>query len=133
VAGVTPNQVTDGMSNVLLIGEKLMNLSSLGQPQLDDDQGYTAGWDIDVNRTTSFPPESDYRGPLVGSAEFNSSYEQDPNVDRLFKFGSSHTAVVNFVLADGSVKPISFDIDASVFAQLGNKSDNAPLSQDWGG
>ena len=37
--------VTDGLSNTLMVGDKRLNLAYLGQIQGDDNEGYTAGWD----------------------------------------------------------------------------------------
>src|SRR5262249_4885688 len=59
----TPNRIadiTDGTSNTLLLGDKRLNRAHLGQPQEDDDIGYTAGWDNDTVRTTDHPPQPDY-------------------------------------------------------------------------
>lgn len=126
-AGVNEAALVDGASNTILLGEKLMNLDRLGQEQLDDDQGYTAGWDVDVNRSTSFLPEQDYHGPAVSLQEFNSA-DRTPRVEKLYKFGSSHVKVANFLLADGSVRSISFLIDPNIFKSLGGIADGGPLS-----
>src|SRR5947209_7617366 len=44
--------ITDGTSNTLVAGDKRLNLQELGQPQPDDNEGYTAGWDVDTVRST---------------------------------------------------------------------------------
>jgi prepilin-type N-terminal cleavage/methylation domain-containing protein/prepilin-type processing-associated H-X9-DG protein len=108
----TPNRIadiTDGTSNTLLLGEKRLNLSFLGQPQKDDDIGYTQGWDNNTIRTTEMPPAPDFRG--------------DEEEDGEDLFGSSHTGLMNVVFADGSVRTISFTVSQEVFRRLGNKSD----------
>ena len=56
----------------------------------------------------------DYPGPVT---------ENDLN-----RFGSSHTGSFNAVLADGSVRSISYSIDKTVFSYLGNKSDGQPIN-----
>ena len=33
--------ITDGLSNTLLVAEKRLNLANLGQPQPDDNEGYS--------------------------------------------------------------------------------------------
>jgi prepilin-type processing-associated H-X9-DG protein len=114
-----PNRIadiTDGTSNTLLIGEKRLNLSFLGQPQKDDDVGYTQGWDNNTIRSTSEPPAPDYRG------------QEDEDGDDLF--GSSHPGRFNAVFADGSVRTISYTVSAVVFSRLGNKSDGQVVSPD---
>src|SRR5262249_53513205 len=44
--------ITDGTSNTLLVADKRLNRAFLGQPQTDDNEGYTAGWDKDTMRRT---------------------------------------------------------------------------------
>jgi prepilin-type N-terminal cleavage/methylation domain-containing protein/prepilin-type processing-associated H-X9-DG protein len=119
VQQVTPvriAQITDGTSNTLLVSEKRLNLTFLGQWAPDDNQGYTAGWNYDTVRKTSRPPMPDYRAPFGDGGGV---------------FGSSHPNGVNAALADGSVRSISFTIDRQTFALLGNKSDGQPLPNTW--
>jgi len=99
--------ITDGTSTTLLISEKRLNLTDLGQDQPDDNEGYTAGFDMDTVRTAALPPLPDYVG------------DWDPSL----LFGSSHPNRMNAVFADGSVHMISYTIDPTVFRYLGNKSD----------
>jgi prepilin-type N-terminal cleavage/methylation domain-containing protein/prepilin-type processing-associated H-X9-DG protein len=110
-----PNRVadiTDGTSNTLLVGEKRLNLRLLGQLQKDDDTGYASGWDADVIRQTEIGPAPDYSAPS-GDGER--------------RFGSSHAGRFNAVFADGSVRSISYSINATVFRFLGDKQDGQPV------
>jgi prepilin-type N-terminal cleavage/methylation domain-containing protein/prepilin-type processing-associated H-X9-DG protein len=100
--------IADGTSNTLLIGEKRMNRTYLGIKQTDDNQGYTCGFNNDTIRKTNRPPQPDY-------------FAQSGDGGGLF--GSSHPGVVNFVFADGSVHPVSYGVDATVFKYLGQKDD----------
>jgi prepilin-type N-terminal cleavage/methylation domain-containing protein/prepilin-type processing-associated H-X9-DG protein len=100
--------VTDGTSNTLMLGEKRLNLANLGQPQPDDNEGYTAGWDEDTIRSTANPPLPDFRGT---------------GWDQTRRFGSSHPGGVNVVFADGSVRPIKFTVAQTAFAKLGDRGD----------
>lgn len=52
--------IIDGTSNTLLVGDKRLNVANLGQPQDDDNEGYTAGWNEDTIRRTDRPPAPDY-------------------------------------------------------------------------
>jgi prepilin-type N-terminal cleavage/methylation domain-containing protein len=108
------SEVTDGTSNTLLVAEKRMNQSDLGQNQPDDNEGYTAGFDEDNMRLTSEPPAHDYHntspGPLI--------------------FGAAHAGAFNAALADGAVRSLSYSIDRTVFDRLGNKSDGQPVNLD---
>jgi prepilin-type N-terminal cleavage/methylation domain-containing protein/prepilin-type processing-associated H-X9-DG protein len=101
--------VTDGTSSTLLVGEKRLNVAQLGNPQPDDNEGYTAGWNEDTVRFTTFPPGPDFSGDatLAGGK----------------RFGSSHPGRFNAALADGSVHSLSYDVDPTVFKYLGNISD----------
>ena len=101
---------TDGTSHTLLVGEKRLNLAFLGQPQDDDNEGYTAGWNEDTIRKSSDPPAPDY----IGSGDGN-------NV-----FGSSHPGAFNMLFADGSVKPLSYSINKKLFSRLGSRNDGQP-------
>lgn len=104
--------LTDGTSQTLVVGEKRMNVALLGQPQDDDNEGYTVGWNEDTMRETGSPPAPDHHGPGDG--------------DKLF--GSSHPGGINAVFADGAVHFISFFIDAEVFERLGDRSDGEAVS-----
>jgi len=100
--------ITDGLSNTLVLGDKRLNLRYLGQKQTDDNQGYTVGFNYDTVRKTNQPPQPDYN---------------DQFGDGNGLFGSSHPGIVNTVFADGSGHPISYSITKQVFSQLGNKND----------
>ncbi len=111
----TVADIGDGASNTLLLSEKWLELSLLGQPQPGDNEGYTAGWDHDTLRSVMDAPVLDSRG-LWDTSEFAEH------------FGSSHPGRLNAVLADGSVRTISYTISAQVFAWLGNKSDGSSFN-----
>ncbi len=104
--------VVDGTSNTLMVGEKRLNRRFLGQPQDDDNEGYTAGWNEDTIRRTDAPPLPDLSLP-VGDG------------DR--RFGSSHPGTFQVVLADGSVRGLTYSIDPTMFERLGNRSDGQPV------
>jgi prepilin-type N-terminal cleavage/methylation domain-containing protein/prepilin-type processing-associated H-X9-DG protein len=107
--------ITDGTSNTLLVGEKRMNLQFLGSRQADDDTGYASGFDADVVRKTELTPAADYRA-ATGDGEL--------------RFGASHPGGFNALLADGSVRKLSFSIDSTVFRLLGERADGQALNGD---
>jgi prepilin-type processing-associated H-X9-DG protein len=108
--------VTDGLSNTLMVAEKAMYLPALGQLQADDDQGYTVGYDHDTMRHTDKLPIPDYREPsLNGTNQYVGT------------FGSSHPATFNAVFVDGSVHAISYGISLQTFINLGNIADGNVL------
>jgi prepilin-type N-terminal cleavage/methylation domain-containing protein/prepilin-type processing-associated H-X9-DG protein len=108
--------ITDGTSNTLVVSEKRLNRTFLGRKAQDDNQGYTAGWNYDTIRKTTRPPLPDYSAPIGDGGGL---------------FGSSHPNGINAVLADGSVRTISFAISKKTFSLLGNESDGQPLPSDW--
>jgi prepilin-type processing-associated H-X9-DG protein len=103
--------VTDGTSSTLLVADKRLNRAFLGQPQSDDNEGYTAGWDKDTMRRTARPPAPDFTGTGDGN--------------RLF--GSSHPGRINAVFADASVQGVSYSVSTAVFRRLGDRSDGQVL------
>lgn len=107
------SDLTDGTSNTLLAGDKRLNVQLLGELQDDDNEGYTAGWNEDTIRRTDLPPAPDFSAPIGDGEKL---------------FGSSHPSAVNISFADGSVRAISYTIDADTFDQLGNRDDGAVVS-----
>jgi len=107
--------VTDGTSMTLLVSEKRLNLRFLGSLQKDDDTGYASGWDPDTIRQTEIAPAPDYSA-ATGDGER--------------RFGSSHPSTFNALLADGSVRTISYSINLNVFKAVGAKSDGQAVSLD---
>jgi prepilin-type N-terminal cleavage/methylation domain-containing protein len=88
--------ITDGTSNTLLLGEKRLRPELVGQLQLHDDQGYTAGWDRDEVCWATIPPAQDRHGE-----------------DGYYQFGSAHPAGFNAVFADGSIHIIAYTIQSN--------------------
>jgi prepilin-type N-terminal cleavage/methylation domain-containing protein/prepilin-type processing-associated H-X9-DG protein len=106
--------ITDGTSTTLLVGEKRLNLYYMGKGnRSDDNEGYTAGNDWDTMRNANMPPAPDTRAP-TGENGFA-------------QFGSSHPAGLNVVFADGSVRHVTFTIDATIFSRLGSRADGQPI------
>ena len=80
------------------------------------------GNDWDLNRWT--PPldsEGNVDEQVVGARR--PMKDQPGYEDCTQRFGSTHTAGMHFVLCDGSVHTISYDIDMKVFSCLGNRKD----------
>jgi hypothetical protein len=98
--------VGDGTSHTYLLGEKYV-VSQGWDP--GDDQGLYTGFDYDTFRWTKAPPLP------------------DSLADWTERFGSNHPATCQFVFCDGSVRAISFDIDARVHRWLGNRQDGTPI------
>jgi len=92
-----------GQSNVIMVGEKLMNRYNLNQPQSDDFCGYACGHSSSNVRFGFGRPQADYRNATG---------------DGQGLFGSAHTGVCMCVFGDGAVHRVRFSVDPSVFQAL---------------
>jgi prepilin-type N-terminal cleavage/methylation domain-containing protein len=109
--------IVDGPSYTLLLGEKALNPRK-GVVFLEDDVGYASG----------FGPTAT-TGAGATAQNFNTIRFTDPTLlpirdDELTgasggAFGSPHPGTWHGVMADGSVRHISYTIDPSVYAGLG--------------
>jgi prepilin-type processing-associated H-X9-DG protein len=105
--------ITDGASNTLLLSEKRLNRQFLGQPQQDDNQGYTAGYNFDTVRKTHLLPLADYSAPVGDGGGL---------------FGSSHSGGFNASFADGSIRFMSYAINKRTFTLLGDRHDGQVIN-----
>ena len=100
-------QITDGASNTFLVGEKYVPRSYYQSPGFGgDDHAMYLGDDADNRRWTAEPPQADSR-----------------NDHNRFVFGSAHSVGCHFVMCDGSVQVIAYDIDPQIHQYMGNRSD----------
>lgn len=99
--------ITDGLSKTLLIGEKHLKPEAyLNGSDDSDNEAALIGDNIDIVRWTAYLPSKDQKGLT--------NYQG---------FGSAHAAVFGAAFCDGSVQFLSYVVDASVFANLGNRKD----------
>jgi prepilin-type N-terminal cleavage/methylation domain-containing protein len=101
-------EVTDGLSNTLVVAEKRLNRRFLGQPQNDDNEGFTAGWNHDTVRRGNRSPAPDHFA-LTGDGEGT--------------FGSSHPVRMNSVFGDGSVRTVPYGLKRSTFQSICGRND----------
>jgi len=99
------------------VGEKYLTLDLFltGNDQADNENMYV-GYDNDTYRSTNstvanfFPPKRDVRGVVH------------------YAFGSSHPGSFNVVFCDGSVRRITYNIDATSYQLMGGRADGQVLS-----
>ena len=105
-------KIIDGTSKTIAIAEKSANSERYqnGQSKTDDQSVYN-GFDRDNHVGTWRTADG---GGLVPEPD-------SPDSGRPFTMGSAHPAVFNVVLADGSVRGVSYDIDAAVHAAAGSR------------
>jgi prepilin-type N-terminal cleavage/methylation domain-containing protein len=101
--------IKDGTSNTIVVSEKWLNYENYISGDWHDDQGWMDGWDPDVMRYTGFAPIPDSKG---------SPYGWDG-----YQFGSAHATGLNVMLADGSVRMVSYTINPATFNWLGHRAD----------
>ena len=111
---------SDGLSNVIMCAEKCLPPQVHGADGGDNERWNNAGWDECVLRY-HFPPMSDtdprafYNGgprpASLGGGTFTGT------VWRRY-FGSSHSGGLNCVFGDGSVKFVTFNVDAAAWMYM---------------
>lgn len=103
--------LSDGTTHTYLIGEKYLRpINYKNGKDLGDDQGWNSGYVKDNERWTQLGKKRDPR----------QDDDADGNTER---FGSPHAQTMNFVFADGSVRPVAYTIDPKVHANFGNRAD----------
>ncbi len=102
--------VSDGVSNTYLIGEKYVSISDPSGFG-GDDQSMLMGDDADIRRWGIRPPLND----------------RSAKEDR-WVFGSRHSGACGMSLTDGSVHAISYSIDERTHSLLSNRRDGEHVS-----
>ena len=107
--GVTFGQITDGLSNTFLVGEKHVPWGHFKE----------AWWDCSIYDGHNWPCSCRSAGvgfPLA-----------DDIRDLGWKFGSYHTFLCQFAFADGSVRPVSTHTSQYVLGLLANRGDGQAI------
>jgi prepilin-type N-terminal cleavage/methylation domain-containing protein/prepilin-type processing-associated H-X9-DG protein len=109
--------ITDGLSNTMVIGEKRVFIDRYEIGDWHDDIGWTDGWDPDIIRYTGYLPEPDVvDNPRINSTRYG------------YNFGSAHPTGVNVVFADGHVTMLGYEIDLVTFNALGDRQDGLTVT-----
>jgi prepilin-type N-terminal cleavage/methylation domain-containing protein/prepilin-type processing-associated H-X9-DG protein len=123
---ITTTDIKDGTPYTLLLGEKAAN-PRFGTITNEDDMGYFAAYGPSPTAT------SGTFGANFNTIRFTSSsllplrdYEVQGATGGAF--GSAHTGSFNGLMADGSVRPISYNISSAVYQALGTIQGNEILS-----
>ncbi len=135
--GTQLTHITDGTSNTALLGEKRMKLDKFGASYDDNESVFTPGWDSEIVRAAVTDLDTD------GSAGRPLSWGPNPDIratsaavfsdvnSGLRQFGSSHASGCLFVLCDGSVRPVRFNPDRTLFRRLCTKADGQVMNGDF--
>lgn len=135
------SDVTDGLSNTLLLGEILPEFSEFQRFQAPRDDGYGMGWagGNSVAQGQTIQPINWPIDPIPASVTSYGSSCGGPdnpsgpdhcqwNWAVTWGFKSNHPGGVNFALADGSIHFISEMIDHRLYQYLGCRHDGQPAS-----
>ena len=135
--GVRLTHITDGTSSTVLFGEKRMKLDKFGASYDDNESVFTPGWDSEISRAAVTDLDTNGSsgrplswGPNPDIRVTNPAIFTDVN-SGLNQFGSSHASGCQFVLCDGSVRPVRFNPDRILFRRLCTKADGQVLSGDF--
>jgi prepilin-type N-terminal cleavage/methylation domain-containing protein len=114
-ANVRFAQLTDGTSNTLAYAEKYVKADMYNGLDTSDSTGWLNGASHEMLRTGQNQPRRDNPNDTTVGGGGNTAF-----------FGSAHANGFNCVLADGSVRMISYTVDlTNVFRPLLNRNDGA--------
>jgi prepilin-type N-terminal cleavage/methylation domain-containing protein/prepilin-type processing-associated H-X9-DG protein len=123
---VRQEDITRGLSNVFLVGERYLNPLNYfnGQDGADNESMYV-GFDNDLYRSAYYAPgdPTTYDPSNPGS----SYYPMRDNAalpSNTFRYGSPHQPGFHMVYCDGHVDTIAYDVDMRVFAAGGTRFSN---------
>lgn len=114
--------ITDGLSNTYLLGEKYVEPASIATGLSDDDdQCLYSGHDRDVLRTGLEPPSQDRAtfDPVTISGVAGSANKFPLPI----AFGGAHPGSCGMAVADGSVRPVAYAIDAAAHRAASSRKD----------
>ena len=110
--------ITDGTSNTYMIGEKYLDpLNYAAGRDGGDNECMYSGDDNDNQRVTYYNGVTPSTVPI----EDRSGYAAGE------QFGSAHSNICQFALCDGSVRAVSYSINAETHRRLGNRKDGLTI------
>lgn len=114
-------QITDGLSNTYMVGERFLNVSNYTNgSDLGDGETWCTGFNNDNYRSAFIPPRADDLG--TGDPEYARKTSAEKQLDTRL-FGSAHTSTWHIALCDGSVHAMSYNVDLNIHRNLANRAD----------
>ena len=116
------SQITDGTTNTFLIGEKYIQAQNydLNDPPGDNLPAYV-GHDPDTARWVSRSPTNINQVIIP--------LQDRINLQNTDGFGSAHPGGLHMSYCDGSVRQVSYDVDAAVYLNSGQRDDGRILDE----
>ncbi|MFO0950566.1 MAG: DUF1559 domain-containing protein [Isosphaeraceae bacterium] len=122
-SGLRIAEITDGLSNTLLVGEYGRGKDALGS------SNWFVGWSESVQRLSSVGINTVYKAPLPWADKVIQQVNPPTyGPQSVFGFGSYHPGGANFAFADGSVKFLKATTDTRVLSNLGTRAGGEVVS-----
>jgi prepilin-type N-terminal cleavage/methylation domain-containing protein len=114
--GAELRQITDGASNSYLVGEKYLDPAHyFNGESLGDNESLYSGYCSDNHRFAELDLTPVADGSILPEPRSN------------YRFGGPHPAGVPFVLCDGSIQLVAFEVSPDVHGLMGHVSDSGSL------
>jgi prepilin-type processing-associated H-X9-DG protein len=123
--------ITDGTSNTIYLGEKRLAESALGWASGTRDTLRNTG--TNINKTIALAglfPEEDENPVATQPDDAGKGAGSVANSTVVGGFGSNHAGGANFAFGDGSVRFLKNSTNTKVYQYLGNRADGELLSAD---
>ncbi len=115
-SSVSLDDITDGSSYTIAVGEKVFS-------------EFTENWAWGTAATLRNTGQADVAPPSIADGELDGEATKVGNqLNQVGGFSSHHLGVINFCMADGSVRSIIEKLDKKLWPRLGNRADGEVLT-----
>jgi prepilin-type N-terminal cleavage/methylation domain-containing protein/prepilin-type processing-associated H-X9-DG protein len=125
LSAVTVGQIQDGTSNTIFAGEVYAD-----PDYYENGKSHTDSWCAYVgcsNNTSAYCIDGTVTNPNNDKPNYGGAFRDTPGYARDATWGSVHAGGFNAAMCDGSVRQLSYGIDAHVLNNLGNRKDGQAI------